>query len=156
MKPLVLARLIQLASPRPGETMLIVGAGPGYGAAVAAACGAQVTALEEEPSLLARARATQAALGYGASIVAGRLAEGCAEEAPYDLILIEGAVRAIPERLARQLAAGGRVVAIISPEGGAPYAAVGELTAQGLAIRPAFDANAALLPSLLPAPAFAF
>ncbi len=57
MEPLVLARLIQLARVRNGERVLVVGAGAGYGAAVLAACGAAVTALESDAKLLDRARA---------------------------------------------------------------------------------------------------
>lgn len=156
LRPLVLARLLQLANPQPGENMLIVGAGTGYGAAVAACTGAQLVALEEAPKLLARARATQAALGYGATIVAGPLGAGAAEYGPFDVILIEGAVREIPGTLSAQLAKDGRVIAVIAPADGAPYAVQAEPAAGGLAVRPVFDANASLLTPLLPAPVFAF
>jgi protein-L-isoaspartate(D-aspartate) O-methyltransferase len=86
----------------------------------------------------------------------GGLAEGWAARAPYDLVVIEGAVRAIPERLARQVAATGRLVTVIAPAAGGSYAAIAEPSAGGLAVRPAFDATAPLLPALRPAPAFAF
>ena len=56
IKPLVIARLIQLAAPRPGETALVVGSGTGYAAAILAELGVQVTALEEDESLIAFAR----------------------------------------------------------------------------------------------------
>ena len=45
MEPMVLARLLQAAALRDQERVLVVGAGTGYGAAVLAACGCQVTAL---------------------------------------------------------------------------------------------------------------
>jgi protein-L-isoaspartate(D-aspartate) O-methyltransferase len=153
LKPLVLARLIQLAAPVQDETALIVGAGSGYGAAVLAACGVQVIALEEDAALLELARACVPA---GVTLQAGALAEGWAERAPYDLVLIEGAVRAIPERLARQVAATGRLVTVIAPAGKGSYAAIAEPSAGGLAVRAAFGAAAPLLPGLLPAPSFAF
>jgi protein-L-isoaspartate(D-aspartate) O-methyltransferase len=161
LKPLVLARLIQLAAARQGETALVVGAGSGYGAAVLAACGVQVIALEDDGALLALARAalaTQslAALAGNITLQQGPLAEGFAAHAPYDLVLIEGAVRAIPERLARQVAANGRLVTVLAPADGGSTAAIAEPSAGGLAVRPAFDATAPLLPSLLPATAFAF
>jgi protein-L-isoaspartate(D-aspartate) O-methyltransferase len=63
LKPMVLARLIQLAAPVAGETALVVGAGSGYGAAVLAACGAQVIALEEDAALVALGRAALAEHG---------------------------------------------------------------------------------------------
>ena len=53
MEPMVLARLVQLAAPTAGEKALVVAAGTGYGSALLAACGAQVTALEEDEALLA-------------------------------------------------------------------------------------------------------
>ncbi len=156
LKPMVLARLIQLAAPVAGETALVVGAGSGYGAAVLAACGAQVIALEEDAALVALGRAALAEHAAGVTFEVGGLAEGWAARAPYDLVVIEGAVRAIPERLARQVAATGRLVTVIAPAAGGSYAAIAEPSAGGLAVRPAFDATAPLLPALRPAPAFAF
>jgi protein-L-isoaspartate(D-aspartate) O-methyltransferase len=154
LKPLVLARLIQLADPRAGETTLVVGAASGYGACVLAACGAQIIALEDDPALLALARA--AAMPPEVTIQEGPLADGWAAHAPYDLVVIEGAVRAIPERIARQVAATGRLVTVIAPPRRASFAALAEPSAGGLAVRPAFDAAAKLLPSLVPAASFAF
>ena len=160
MKPLVQARLTQLAAPRAGETALIVGAGSGYGAAVLAACGVHVFALEQDPALLAIARAALADTSItgrtNITIVEGPIADGWPAQAPYDLVIIEGAVRAIPERLGRQVAATGRLVTIIAAADGASYAAIAEPSSGGLAVRPAFDAVAHMLPQLLPAPSFAF
>jgi protein-L-isoaspartate(D-aspartate) O-methyltransferase len=155
LKPLVLARLLQLARPRAGEAALIVGSGCGYGAAVLAACGVHVTALEEDPALLALARA---ALRDAATITLaeGKLAEGVPGSAPYDLVVIEGAVRDIPPAIAHQVAANGRLVAIVAPEGGASVAVLAEPSLGGLRAQPEFDAVAPLLPGLSPAPSFVF
>ena len=63
MEPMVIARLVQAAAVQAGERALVVGAGSGYGAALLAACGAQVTALEAaESSTKLALEATQ--LGY--------------------------------------------------------------------------------------------
>jgi protein-L-isoaspartate(D-aspartate) O-methyltransferase len=156
MRPLTLARLLQLAAPRPGESVLVVGAGTGYGAAVLAACGAQVTALEERDDLARIAREACREAAPTVSFVSGPLAEGCPARAPFDLIVIEGAVRALPPKIEPQLAASGRLATIIAPEGGASYAALAEHSLGGLRARPEFDANAPLLPELRPAPAFTF
>jgi protein-L-isoaspartate(D-aspartate) O-methyltransferase len=158
MRPLVLARLIQLAAPRPGETVLVVGAGTGYGAAVLAACGVHVTALEENPDLAALARQTAATAAGNATVnvVTGKLADGCPEHAPYDLVLIEGAVCAIPDRIGRQVAQNGRLVTVLAPKGSHGVAVVAEPSAGGLSVRPAFDAATPYLPELLPAAAFSF
>ena len=160
MRPLVLARLVQLARPHPGETALIVGSGTGYAAALLAACGVQVIALEEDATLIAIARAALTAAPHdrtgSISIVEGKLADGHAAAAPYDLILIEGAVRAIPPVIGRQVAATGRLVAVIASAAGSSVAVLAEPSTGGLRMQPAFDANTALLPELLPAPSFTF
>ena len=155
LKPLVIARLLQLARPRAGETALVVGSGTGYGAAILAACGVQVTALEQEPALIDIARR---ALGSHNTItlVEGPLADGYAASAPYDLVVIEGAVRSLPDIVGRQVAASGRLVTIIKENGVAGYAALAEPTTGGLRAQAAFDANAALLPGLSPAKSFTF
>jgi protein-L-isoaspartate(D-aspartate) O-methyltransferase len=155
ISPLVLARLIQLAMPRAGETALVVGSAGGYGAAVLAACGLEVTALEEDADL--HAIAVHALAGTaGVHPVYGKLAEGWAQSGPFDLVLIQGSVRDIPERIGRQVAQTGRLVAVLSPSTGVSTAVIAEPTQGGLAVRPAFDAHAPRLPSLWPAPSFVF
>ncbi len=155
LKPLVIARLLQLARPRSGETALVVGSGSGYGAAILASCGVQVTALEPEAALIEMARSALSGQA-GISLVQGALAEGHAGAAPYDLVVIEGAVQVIPETIARQVAANGRLVTIIVENGVAGYAALAEPTTGGLRAQAAFDANAPLLPGLQPAKSFVF
>jgi len=155
LSPLVLARLIQLAAPRAGEAVLVVGAGAGYGAAVLAACGAEVTALEEDPALCALAADALAGISH-VTRVQGPLGEGWPATGPYDVVLIEGSVRAIPERVGRQVAQTGRLVTVLAPATGHSTAIIAEPTQGGLAIRPVFDATAPKLPTLWPAPSFAF
>lgn len=101
--PAVLGQLLTEMAPEPGEQSLVVGAGTGYSAAVLKAIGLQVTALESDPALAARARE------LGATVVEGPLAKGYAKGAPYALILIDGAVEQIPDALVAQLGNAGRV-----------------------------------------------
>jgi protein-L-isoaspartate(D-aspartate) O-methyltransferase len=155
LKPLVIARLLQLARPLAGETALIVGSGTGYGAAVLAACGVHVTALEEDSGLVALAKSANKDAA-DIAFVQGRLAEGYAASAPYDLVVIEGAVPDIPAILGQQVAASGRLVTIILAKGHAGYAALAEPSTGGLRAKAAFDANAPLLRGLVPAPGFSF
>ncbi len=158
LKPLVIARLIQLSRPRAGEAALIVGSGTGYGAAILAACGVHVTALEEDAALLALARAAPDVPGVTGSVtlVEGKLAEGHNASAPYDLVLIEGAVRDVPETLGRQVGEHGRLVGIICQPGGTGVAVLAEPSIGGLRAHAQFDASAPLLPGLLPAAGFSF
>jgi protein-L-isoaspartate(D-aspartate) O-methyltransferase len=157
MEPMVLARLLQIAAPMPGEVALVVGAGTGYGAAVLAACGPRVTALEEDPALFTSAQTILAALAPGVAMVAGPLATGWPAGGPYDVILIEGAVRAIPPAIAQQLRMeGGRLVTVMAGTGRTSQAVLAEATPAGLRAAPVFDCATPLLPSLVPAPAFVF
>jgi len=157
MEPLVLARLIQLAAPVAGERALVVGAGPGYGAAVLSACGADVVALEEDERLQALARDVLPTVASRVRIVAGPLEQGWPEGAPWDVILIEGAVRDVPPALAGQLRVdGGRLVTVCVGRGTTGKGILAEQTAFGLRAQPVFDCATPLIPSLLAAPGFVF
>ena len=157
MEPMVLARLVQMAAPVGGERALVVGAGPGYGAAVLAACGVNVTALEEDVALLGLARQVLPTVAPGVTIVAGELAAGWPQGAPWDIILIEGAVRDIPAALGAQLRPdGGRLVTVRTGHGASGKAVLAEPTPVGLRAQPVFDCATPLIPSLLPQPGFVF
>jgi len=157
MEPMVIARLLQLLAPMPGERMLVIAAGVGYGAALLAEIGAVVTALEDDPDLLAIARAALAEIAPSVSIVTGPLTEGWAEGAPYDAILIEGAVHDIPEAIGKQLRPGaGRLATVRVGAGLTGKAVIAEMTPVGLHAQPAFDCAVPLLPAFAPKPGFVF
>src|SRR3954469_10726217 len=88
--PMALGRLLTEAAPEKAARALVVGAATGYSAAVVAKLTANVVAVEEDAELAAAARETLA--GTGVVLVEGPLGEGHADAAPYDLILIDGAV----------------------------------------------------------------
>lgn len=157
MEPMVLAKLLQAATLRENERVLVVGAGTGYGAAVLDACGCRVTALEEDPALLGMARSILAEQAPGVMVVSGPLGLGWAAHAPYDLILIEGAVPEIPPALAAQLhQETGRLLTAICREGRATMAIQAEATAAGLGMCTIFDCGTPPIPSLRRAPVFEF
>lgn len=160
MEPLVIARLVQMARGRPGDRALVVGAGTGYGTAVLSACGCAVTALEEDPALIAVAGRLLARFAPAARLIEGKLIHGGAAGAPWDIILIEGAVEAVPPALAGQLAQGGRLVTVLAGRDGTSRAVLGEPAGAAgspwVKLREVYDCNTALLPSLRPAPAFVF
>jgi protein-L-isoaspartate(D-aspartate) O-methyltransferase len=101
--PGVLGQLLNEMKPAPGQRALVVGAGTGYSAAVLAAIGVDVVAVESDPTAAARAR------DAGFQVIDGSLEAGHKKGAPYDLILIDGAVEVIPDVLVDQLADGGRL-----------------------------------------------
>jgi protein-L-isoaspartate(D-aspartate) O-methyltransferase len=157
LEPMVLARLLQAAALRDNERVLVVGAGTGYGAAVLAACGCRVTALEDDAALAAIARDALAAEAPGVNLVSGPLSAGWPAQAPYDLVLIEGAVPAIPTALAAQTHADtGRILAAIHAEGRVTQAVIAEATPAGLGISPLFDCATQPIPSLRKPSMFVF
>ena len=156
IEPLVIARLVQLAVVAPSERALVVGAGTGYGAALLAACGARVTALEEDAALAALARSVLAELAPSVSLVSGPLSAGWPPGAPYDVILIEGAVAAIPPAIGEQLRReAGRLITVVTG-GGVGQAVLAEATAAGLRTQSMFDCATPAIPRLAPAPGFVF
>ena len=107
--PLVTGRLLVEAGVHRGARVLLLGAATGYTAALLAKLGAEVHAVEEQADLLAAARAATA----NAAIhwIEGPLTAGAPEAAPFDRIVIDGAIETLPDALAAQLAEGGRLVA---------------------------------------------
>ena len=157
MEPMLTARLIELIGPVAGERALVVASGVGYGAAVLAACGVRVTAVEDDDALLALARAGLSEIAPGVTLVAGPLAAGWPANAPYDIVFIEGAVTAPPPMISAQLRQEvGRLVTVIRGAAGNGQAVRGETTQAGLQMRREFDCATPLIPALLPAPAFTF
>lgn len=142
--PLATARLITESGVRAGEKVLLVGAATGYAAALLAELGARVTALEADDALMATAKA---ALGKtdGITLVSGPLAAGWRKGAPYDVIIIDGAVEAVPDALAVQLAAGGRILTGLVDRSVTRLAA-GRKTGQGVGLLAFADIEAVRLP----------
>lgn len=102
-QPAVLGQLLNQMMPRPRQRALVLGAGTGYSAAVLSAMGLEVTALECSSELAAKAR------DLGIEIIEGPLEAGYEAAAPYDQILMDGAVEYIPDAIIAQLANGGRL-----------------------------------------------
>ena len=158
MQPMVMARLFQLAELRRGDRTLLLGAGCGYGAAVLAAMGANVTALENDPVLLGLAQAGLARCLPEASVRLLREdpAHPPAGLGPFDVIIIEGGVAAIPRPIETLLAEGGRLVALVTTGGPPARATLVRHIAGSFTPRTAFEAHAAPLPAFQPKPSFAF
>lgn len=154
MKPMVLSKLIQALEIGPTDKVLIVGAATGYSAALIARLAGEVVALEQDEGLVRVATAALSGLA-NVKLVTGPLAAGHAAAAPYDAILIEGAVETLPDAFRAQLKDGGRLVCVM---GAAPAGAAMAYRRSGAELggRPFFDASAALLPGFAKAAEFAF
>lgn len=151
--PDVTSLMLNALVPQPGERALVVGAATGWSAAVLARMGCQVVALEQDRGLVARAR--EALVGIAVELASGPLAEGHSAGAPYDLILIDGAVAFLPDALAQQLAPGGRLAAVLAEEG-ATRLVLGRRTGEAFGVQAFADGTASFLPGFARPRAFQF
>lgn len=158
MEPMVLARLIQTLQPRETDRALVVASGRGYGAALLARLVNSVVAVESDASLAAAAERTAKELGLtGIEQKVGTMEAGAAAAAPFDVILIEGAVREVPPAILDQLGDGGRMATIVAGMPGALGSAQLFVKEGGVASgRPLFDAGTPPLPGFAPPPRFTF
>jgi protein-L-isoaspartate(D-aspartate) O-methyltransferase len=154
LKPMVLAKMLQALDLSENMRVLDAGCATGYTAALLARLCHSVVALEEEAGLVAQARAGLAGLAH-VEVVQGRIADGYAARAPYDAILVEGAIDVDPEQLCRQLADEGRLVCIRGL-GPAAKATLYRRDADDITMRTVFDAAGPALPGFARPTVFAF
>jgi protein-L-isoaspartate(D-aspartate) O-methyltransferase len=156
-EPMVLARLVQAAQIEAGDSVLEIGTATGYGAALMARLARQVIAVESDPALARRAETTLRELGIGnVSVVTGPLNAGEPRHAPYDAIIISGAVQHVPQTLLEQLADEGRLAAVVAAPGEPGRATVFTKIGGAYSRRVVFDAGSRLLPGFAVEPGFAF
>ena len=149
MPPAALGKLLTALAPRRGERALVVGSGTGYSAALLRSIGLDVVALESDQALASAA----AAAGIETSV--GELDKGWAKGAPYDLILLDGAVEEIPAALVKQLREGGRLAGAIL-ERGVSRLVIGMAAGGALGRRSIADADVEQLPEFERPRAFTF
>ena len=154
LKPMVLAKLMQALELDEAGRVLDVGCATGYGAAVLARVTGEVIALEEEPTLLQAAQTALLSIP-NVTTVRGTLAAGWPQPAPYDAILLEGAVEQVPRALFAQLKNGGRLGCIFG-SGPAAKAMLYRRSGDDIGERAIFDATAAILPGFTQPPEFVF
>ena len=115
LEPMVLARMLQEAEITPRDVVLDIGCATGYSTALLAGLASTVIALESDPILFEQASKTLAALATdAATLINHPLAGGYPAQAPYDAIIINGAVAEVPQAILKQLADGGRLVAVVA------------------------------------------
>jgi protein-L-isoaspartate(D-aspartate) O-methyltransferase len=147
--PAVTGQLLSQMMPERRQHALVIGAGTGYSAAVLAYIGLDVVALESSAELAARARA------LGIDAVEGPLVAGWKKQAPYDQILIDGAIEYIPDAIIGQLADGGRLGAAIIDRGVARLV-IGRKAGEAFGYLSLGDAGVPALPGFSRPKAFSF
>lgn len=155
LDPRTLAKMIDLADIQRGDVVLDVACGLGYSTAVLARLAEVVVAVEDDAGRADAAQGNLADQGVdNAAVMTGPLPAGAAKSAPYDAILIGGAVEEVPEVLMAQLREGGRIVAIFA-EDGVGAVRLGLKTDGRVSWRFGFNAGAPVLAGFARARAFA-
>ncbi len=156
MEPMVVARLLQTAQVKPDDVVLDIGCGTGYSVAIVARLASTVVALESDPQLAAQTSRTLADLEIDTvTVVEGPLEQGFAEQGPYDVIFLDGAIAHIPDVICDQLAEGGRLVAVVD-SGGVGRGTLVTRHDGILSRRQVFDAGTPILPGFATRATFQF
>ncbi len=156
IKPQIIAKMLQAAEIQASDKVLVVGCASGYAAALAGRLAAKVTGTESEPALVEKGTGVLRALGFANVVLkTAAPADGDLADAPFDVIVLNGATEVAPDRVFDQLAEGGRLVGIFAA--GKPARAMVVTRSHGdLGHRALFDAAAPVLPGLERLPAFVF
>jgi len=116
-QPYIVAAMTAAARVRPGERVLEIGTGSGYGAAVLSKIAGEVFTVERIEALTESATARLAALGYdNVHVRCGDGTLGWPEHAPYDAIVVTAGGPTVPPALRAQLKPGGRLVMPVGSE----------------------------------------
>ena len=155
-EPMVLARLLQAAEIGPRDAALAIGCTTGYAVALLAQLAESVVGIECDPAFVADCDRALTRLGVDtAAVVEGDLTLGYPDQAPYDVILIEGRCADIPRGLVDQLAEGGRLVTV-TDEDGVGKAILIRRSGAAAGSRILFDAHIPRLAAFDRAPVFRF
>jgi protein-L-isoaspartate(D-aspartate) O-methyltransferase len=151
LSPRTLGLLLKCVAPAPGERALVVGGGSGYCAALLAALGLDVVALETDASAARAATAENARISH----VEGALTEPPAGGGPFDVIVVNGAFETSPDRLIGALSSKGRLVGL-SAASRVKRIVLFERSGGGISESALYDAAGDVLPGFGRAQAFAF
>lgn len=117
-QPYIVALMIELAQPKPGDIAMDVGTGSGYQAAILSKLVKHVYSIEIVPELARTAQQRLNGLGVdNVSVHVGDARKDLLDQSPFDIILVAAAPQRMPSELLNQLAIGGRMVVPIGEKG---------------------------------------
>lgn len=155
LEPRTFAKMLDALNLTNDDLVLDIGPGLGYSAAVIARIAEAVVAVEADAGLAREAETLLSEANADNVIVhQGPLADGAAEHGPYDAIIVEGGVEALPEALTDQLKDGGRIVCLFI-ESALGVVRIGYKVDGAVSWRFSFNAGAPVLDGFERAEAFA-
>ena len=157
LAPKIEARMLQAVAVKRHESVLEIGAGSGYAAALLAAHAAHVTSLEIVPELadMARANLKRAQID-NVTVETANGAGGLPGKAPFDVIVVSASVPTVPPELLAQLKVGGRLFAIVGQEPVMEAQLITRNSESGFSTQSLFETVTAPLTELAPAQKFTF
>ncbi len=118
LEPMVHAKMLQAVLPNDSDVVLDIGSASGYSSAILAPMVATVIALENNKRQRDKAAKLWQKLDIcNIALVDGKLEDGVADQAPYSLIIINGAVSEVPKNILNQLDKGARLITIVKETG---------------------------------------
>ena len=145
LEPRTLAKMLDALLIEPDHVVLDLGCGLGYSTAILAKMAEFVVAVEEDADYATQAQNILSESGVdNAAVMQGSLRDGAAKSAPYDIVMIQGAVEVVPDAILAQLRDGGRIACIFA-EGALGVVRIGHKIDGAVNWRYAFNAGAPVL-----------
>jgi protein-L-isoaspartate(D-aspartate) O-methyltransferase len=152
--PLATGLMLQAAELVADDRVLVIGAATGYLTRLIAGHVASVTALEANELLFSLA-STNLKAQTNVRVLHGPFITGAEGNAPYDVVIIDGAVEALPDAIINQLTEGGRIVCGLT-QGNVTRLAMGYSIKGAVSLRALSDCGFAPLPEFERAKEFVF
>lgn len=154
LDPRTMAKMLDVLDIQPDEMVLDIGCGLGYSSAILAQLAEAVIAVEEDADLATEAQSTLSAEDVdNVAVLEAPLTEGAAKHGPYDVVVVQGAVAALPAAITDQVKESGRIICLFM-EGNLGVARLGHKSDGHISWRQCFNASAPVLPGFTKQDAF--